>query len=92
MSCQFRTGNGLDFENLFNKLSPEDYRKFERSLKPGNEVMRQVEKRGAQIHMPFLAKTFGRDALPIATKNSLIWREVIGKVMREGEQECVINE
>jgi len=74
-----------DFENMMYKLSEKDYAAFDRARTARSEVMRQIETRGAQIHMPFLAKTFGRDALPLATKRNLIWREVLGEVLKEGE-------
>tara|TARA_R110000824_G_scaffold8336_2_gene37617 strand:- start:918 stop:1679 length:762 start_codon:yes stop_codon:yes gene_type:complete len=78
-------GHAKDFENMIKKLSSQDYESFREAIKYRSETMRQIETRGAQIHMPFLAKTFGRDALPLATKRSLIWKEVLGEVMKEGE-------
>lgn len=74
-----------DFENMTRKLSALEYNAWDRARTVRSETMRQIETRGAQIHMPFLAKTFGRDALPLATKKQLIWQEVLGEVMKEGE-------
>ena len=78
-------GHAKDFENFLVKLEPEAYEKFTRSIKKRNAAMLGAETRAAEIYMPFLSRTFGRDALPLATKNHLIWREVLGEVMKEGE-------
>ena len=78
-------GHAKDFDNMVEKLTTKQYIDWEKAIKIRSEAMRQIETRGAQIHMPFLAREFGRDALPYHTKKGLIWKEVMGNLLKEGE-------